>query len=153
MEERPGYARPDWLTQHVVNPVVTALARVGVSVVGSRILRVRGRTSGAWRETPINLLTIDDKHYLVVPRGETQWVRNLRAAGGGELRVGRRIQPFTAEEVGEDDKAAVLRAYLRRWRWVVRSFFRGSGPNSSDAELRGEGRRHPVFRSHMTGLI
>ncbi|HMB03277.1 MAG TPA: hypothetical protein VKP69_05990, partial [Isosphaeraceae bacterium] len=71
MEERPGYARPDWLTQHVVNPVVTALARVGVSVVGSRILRVRGRTSGAWRETPINLLTIDDKHYLVAPRGET----------------------------------------------------------------------------------
>ena len=150
MEERPGYARPDRLTQHVVNPVVTALARVGVSVVGSRILRVRGRTSGAWRETPINLLTIDDKHYLVAPRGETQWVRNLRAAGGGELRVGRRIQPLTAEEIDEDDKAAVLRAYLRRWRWAVGSFFGGSGPNSSDAELRAEGRRHPVFRLHMT---
>src|SRR5512144_350185 len=56
----------------------------------------------------------------------------------------RRIQPFTAEEVGEDDKAAVLRAYLRRWRWAVRSFFGGNGPNASDAELRAEGRRHPV---------
>ena len=58
-----GLARPDWLTQHVVNPVVAALTRVSVSVAGSRILRVRGRTSGAWREIPINLLTIDDDHY------------------------------------------------------------------------------------------
>ena len=65
------------------------------------------------------------------------------------MRVGRRIQPFTAEEIGEDDKAAVLRAYLRRWRWAVGSFFGGSGLNSSDAELRAEGRRHPVFRLHM----
>ncbi len=150
MDERPGYKRPDWVTQHVINPVVAALARSGVSVVGSRILRLRGHTSGAWRETPINLLTIDNDHYLVAPRGETQWVRNLRVAGSGELCVGRRIQPFTAEEIGEDDKAAVLRAYLRRWCWEVGAFFGGSGPNSSDAELRAEGRRHPVFRLHMT---
>jgi len=77
-------------------------------------------------------------------------VRNLRAAGGGELRVGRRSRPFTAEEIGEGEKTAVLRAYLKRWRWEVGVFFEGVGANSSDADLHAEGRHHPVFRLHMT---
>src|SRR5664280_3371821 len=84
MDERPVYRRPDWFTFHVFNPAVAALTRAGVSVLGSRVLRVRGRTSGVWRETPVNLLTMDGLHFLVAPRGETQWVRNLRASGGGE---------------------------------------------------------------------
>lgn len=150
MDERPLYKRPDWFTQHVFNPLVAALTRAGISVLGSRILRVRGRKSGAWRETPVNLLTLNGDYYLVAPRGETQWVRNLRVAGSGELRVGRRSRPFTANEIGEDDKAAVLRAYLKRWRWEVGVFFGGVGPNSSDADLHAEGRHHPVFRVHMT---
>ncbi len=88
---------------------------------------------------------------LVAPRGETQWVRNLRVSRGGELRVGRRRQQFTAEEVGaDDDKIAVLRAYLKRWKWEVGAFFEGVGPNSSEAEIRAEGRHHPVFRVQMT---
>jgi deazaflavin-dependent oxidoreductase (nitroreductase family) len=146
MDERPVYRRPDWFTSHVFNPAVAALTRAGVSVLGSRVLRVRGRTSGVWRETPVNLLTMDGLHFLVAPRGETQWVRNLRASGGGELRVGRRTTPFTAEEIADDDKAAVLRAYLKRWRWEVGMFFGGVGPKSTDAELQAEGRHHPVFR-------
>ncbi len=150
MNQRPAYKTPGWFTQRVFNPLVAALTRAGVSVAGSRILRVRGRKSGAWRETPVNLLPFDGGHCLVAPRGETQWVRNLRVAGRGELRVGRRVQPFTAEEIGEDDKTAVLRAYLKRWRWEVGVFFGGVGPNSSDEELRAEGWNHPVFRLHMT---
>jgi len=64
---------------------------------------VRGRTSGEWRSNPVNLLTINERHYLVAPRGETQWVRNLRVAASGELRVGRRIQPFTSIELVDDE--------------------------------------------------
>jgi deazaflavin-dependent oxidoreductase (nitroreductase family) len=150
MDGRPAYRRPDWLTQQVFNPAAAALTRAGISVAGSRILRVRGRKSGTWRETPVNLLTLDGEHFLVAPRGETQWVRNLRAGLAGELRVGRRVQPFTAEEMGEDDKARVLRAYLKRWRWEVGAFFGGVRPDSSDADLRAEGGYHPVFRVHMT---
>jgi hypothetical protein len=86
----------------------------------------------------------------VAPRGETQWVRNLRASGGGELRVGRRTQGFTALEIDDDEKAAVLRAYLKRWRWELGVFFGGVGPTSSDSELRAEGEYHPVFRLQMT---
>jgi deazaflavin-dependent oxidoreductase (nitroreductase family) len=148
MDERPSYKRPDWFTNHVFNPLVAALTRSGVSLLGSRVLRIRGRTSGIWRETPVNLLTHDGAEYLVAARGETQWVRNLRASGNGELRVGRRIQAFTAEEIGDDEKSAVLRAYLKRWKWEVGAFFEGVGPDSSDDELRAEARHHPVFRIH-----
>jgi deazaflavin-dependent oxidoreductase (nitroreductase family) len=112
------------------------------------VLRIRGRKSGVWRETPVNLLTLDGAEYLVAARGETQWVRNLRASGGGELRVGRRTRAFTAEEIGDDEKSGVLRAYLKRWKWEVGAFFEGVGPDSSDDELRAEARHHPVFRIH-----
>jgi deazaflavin-dependent oxidoreductase (nitroreductase family) len=152
MDDRPAYRRPAWFTQHIFNPSVATLTRAGVSVLGSRVLRVRGRTSGVWRETPVNLLALDDNHYLVAPRGETQWVKNLRASGGGELRVGRRTQAFTAEEIDDDEKTTVLRAYLKRWRWEVGVFFGGVGPGSSEGDLRGEGRHHPVFRLQLTGV-
>ena len=84
------YLEPDWFTEHVFNRVVSSLTRMGISVWGSRQLRVRGRKSGEWRTTPVNLLTHDGQRYLVAPRGITQWVRNIRIAGEGELRRGRR---------------------------------------------------------------
>src|SRR5215472_12152905 len=81
------------------NSAVATLTRWGVSVWGSRVLYVRGRTSGQWRSTPVNVLSHAGQQYLVAPRGHTQWVRNLRAAGGGELRVGRKAERFTATEL------------------------------------------------------
>ena len=74
------YVRPGWFTRHVFNPIVAGLTRAGISVWGSRQLRVRGRTSGEWKSVPVNLLTSEGERYLVAPRGETQWVRNLRVA-------------------------------------------------------------------------
>jgi len=73
----------DWATRNLLNPAVRFLTRIGISVMGSRELRVRGRKSGDWRTTPVNLMTVDGVQYLVAPRGTTQWVRTLRAAGGG----------------------------------------------------------------------
>jgi deazaflavin-dependent oxidoreductase (nitroreductase family) len=125
---------------------VAILTRAGISVWGSRELRVRGRKSGEWRTTPVNLLAFDGEHYLVAPRGETQWVRNLRAAGNGELRVGRRIQVFQATELADEEKLDVLRAYLTRWKAEVGVFFSGIGANASDADLRRIAPNHPVFR-------
>jgi deazaflavin-dependent oxidoreductase (nitroreductase family) len=110
------------------------------------VLEVRGRTSGEWRQTPVNLLRYGDGDYLVAPRGHTQWVKNLRASGHGRLRVGRRTEPFTAVELADDDKPPLLRAYLRKWRIEVGTFFKGVGPDSSDAELRRIAPDHPVFR-------
>ncbi len=113
---------------------------------GSRELRVRGRTTGEWRTTPVNLLTIGDQRYLVAPRGHTQWVRNLRQAGQGELRVGRRWERFDATELRDGEKPPVLRAYLKRWRAEVGVFFGGIDATASDEELRHIAPDYPVFR-------
>jgi deazaflavin-dependent oxidoreductase (nitroreductase family) len=139
------YQRPDWFTAHVFNPAVAGLTRLGVSVVGSRVLEVRGRTSGEPRRTPVNVLTLDGRRYLIAPRGRTQWVRNLRASGEGRLILGRHAESFTATEVADDDKPQLLRLYLERWKWEVGAFFDGVGPDSSEAELRRIAPDHPVF--------
>jgi deazaflavin-dependent oxidoreductase (nitroreductase family) len=140
------FQRPGWFTKNVFNRAVAGLTRLGVSVAGSRILEVRGRTTGQPRRTPVNPLTLDDARYLVAPRGHTQWVRNLRARGEGRLLAGRRVEEFTAAELGDDEKPPVLREYLRRWKWEVGAFFGGVGPDSADEELRRIAPDHPIFR-------
>jgi deazaflavin-dependent oxidoreductase (nitroreductase family) len=139
------YRAPGWFTRNVINRSVAFLTRHGVSLLGSRVLAVRGRTSGEWRTTPVNLLEHDGKRYLVAPRGEAQWVRNLRAGGSGQLRVGKRVEEFRARELDTDEKVPVLRAYLKRWKVEVGVFFEGTGPGSSDEELRSIAPRHPAF--------
>ena len=141
----PHYQEPGWFTRNVFNKGVGLLTRMGVGVWGSRELRVKGRASGEWRTTPVNLLTLDATRYLVAPRGETQWVRNLRAAGSGELRVGKRVEGFRAHEVPDADKPPILRAYLKRWKAEVGVFFGGVGADSSDEDLLRIAPDHPVF--------
>ena len=140
------FQRPGWFTTNVFNRLVAALTRAGVSVYGSRVLEVRGRKSGDWRQTPVNLLHHGGADYLVSPRGHTQWVKNLRASGEGRLRVGRRTQSFAARELPDDEKAPLLRAYLKKWKFEVGVFFAGVGPDSSDEELRRIAPDHPVFK-------
>jgi deazaflavin-dependent oxidoreductase (nitroreductase family) len=139
------YRHPHRWTK-LLNETVAALARLGISVLGSRVLSVQGRKSGQWRSNPVNLLTYQGKRYLVAPRGQTQWVRNLRAAGEGELRLGRGVERFVASELGDDEKPPVLRAYLKRWKFEVAAFFDGVGPDASEPELRSIAPGYPVFR-------
>src|ERR1700721_1577767 len=101
------YIKPGTMTG-LFNAAGARLTRMGISVAGSRVLAVRGRTSGEWRTTPVNPLTHEGRRYLVAPRGETQWVRNLRAAGAGELRLGKRAEPFRGRELTADEKVPVL---------------------------------------------
>src|SRR3954465_5963585 len=140
------YLAPGWFTRNIFNRAVARLTRLGISVYGSRVLVVRGRTSGLPRSVPVNLLTYEGNRYLVAPRGTTQWVRNLRAAGEGELRLGRRTEPFHATEIAEADKTEVLRYYLKRWAWEVGAFFDGVGAKASDDELRRIAPDPPIFR-------
>jgi deazaflavin-dependent oxidoreductase (nitroreductase family) len=144
------YQRPGWFTTNVFNRIVAVFTRSGLSVYGSRVLEVKGRTSGEWRQTPVNLMRYQDGEYLVAPRGQTQWVKNLRASGQGRLRVGRRTEQFSAIELADDEKPALLRAYLKKWKFEVGVFFDGVGPDSSDAELREIAPDHPVFRLSRT---
>ena len=142
----PYYRKPGWFTNHVFNPTVQALTRMGVSVWGSRILRVRGRSSGEWRSQPVNLLTFEGKRYLVAPRGLTQWVRNIRVSGEGELLLGSKAERFRAVEIPDSEKLPILRAYLKIWKAEVGVFFQGVDANSSEENLRRIAPDHPVFR-------
>ena len=140
------YQRPGWFTKHVFNPLVGGVTRLGVSLAGSRVLEVRGRTSGEWRATPVNPLRHEGERYIVAARGETHWVRNLRASGEGRLRKGRRAEEFTATEVANEDKLPLLRAYLAKWAWEVGAFFQGVGADAPDDDLRRIAPLHPIFR-------
>jgi deazaflavin-dependent oxidoreductase (nitroreductase family) len=140
------YRAPGWFTRNVFNRLVAGAVRVGIGFYGSRVLEVRGRKSGEWRSTPVNLLTVDGADYLVAPRGNTQWVRNIRASGGGRLRLGRRRREIKVVELGDEQKTPLLRAYLKRWAWEVGVFFEGVDANSSDEQLLRIAPDHPVFR-------
>jgi deazaflavin-dependent oxidoreductase (nitroreductase family) len=139
------YIEPQKSTS-VFHTAVAKLTRLGFSVWGSRVLSVRGRRSGELRSVPVNLLTFENERYLVAPRGVTQWVRNLRAAGEGELRVGRRVEEFTFAELTDDEKPALLRAYLKRWKFEVGVFFDGVDAKASDEKLREIAPGYPIFR-------
>jgi deazaflavin-dependent oxidoreductase (nitroreductase family) len=145
MSDETHFKQPGWFTKHVFNPLVAWLSRRGLSLAGSRVLEVQGRKSGEWRRTPVNPLEFEGARYLVAPRGNTQWVRNMRVSGRGRL-VGRRTEEFTATEVPEADRPPLLRAYLAKWKWEVGAFFDGVGPDSSDEELRRIAPDHPAFR-------
>jgi deazaflavin-dependent oxidoreductase (nitroreductase family) len=140
------FQQPGWFTRNVFNRVVAGMTAVGISVMGSRVLEVKGRKSGQWRSTPVNLLEVDGIRYLVAPRGHTQWVRNMRAAGGGRLKLGRKTEDFKAAEVPAADAVPILRAYLKKWSWEVGAFFDGVGAGSTDAELARIAPDHPVFK-------
>jgi deazaflavin-dependent oxidoreductase (nitroreductase family) len=141
----PRYLAPDTLTRRVVNPLMWALVRLGLGVRGGRILHVRGRRSGEWRTTPVNPLTLDGRRYLVAPRGQTKWVRNLRAAGEGRLQLGRRFETFAATEVDDADKGPIIRAYLELWAMETKRFFDGLDATSSDDDIAAVAPGFPAF--------
>jgi deazaflavin-dependent oxidoreductase (nitroreductase family) len=144
--DEQSYQEPGWFTRNVFNKVVAGLTKAGISVAGSRVLEVKGRKTGEWRRTPVNLLDFEGDRYLVAPRGNTQWVRNMRAAGGGRLALGRKTEDFKATETPPEQAAPLLRAYLTKWKWEVGAFFDGVGPDASDDELRRIAPDHPVFK-------
>lgn len=140
-----AYRAPDVLTRRVLNPLVRGLARLGISLRGAHLLEVRGRTTGEPRRTPVNPLPLEGREYLVAPRGETQWVRNLRADDGRLVLVlGRRRTARLALELPDTEKVPVLRAYLQRWSAETGALF-GIDAGAPDEELLAIAPRHPVF--------
>lgn len=135
-----------------LNRIVGWLARHGISLMGSAELSVRGRRSGQLQRIPVNAHAFEGERYIVSARGHSQWVRNMRVAGGGELRLGRKVSRFSAVEIADDaQKARIIRAYLERWGWEVNQYFQGITAKSTDAELLAACPDHPVFRITVEG--
>lgn len=146
MSDNVHYRKPGWFTRNVANRAVAGLTRMGVSVWGSRVLEVPGRTSGEPRRVPVNLLRFDGREYLVSARGTGSWVRNVRAAGGNlALLLGKRREQRHATELSDADKVPVLRAYLAKWKAEVGVFFDGVDATSSDEQIAAIAPQHPVF--------
>ena len=138
------YEEPNALAR-AGNAVIRWLAEMGISIAGTRALRVRGRKSGKTHGVVINLLTIDGVDYLVSPRGQTQWARNVRAAGVVELGSRWSRAPMRAGEVDDAAKPALLRRYLERWYWQVKDYVAPLTPDSSDEQLLAGAPTIPVF--------
>ncbi|MBX7455211.1 nitroreductase/quinone reductase family protein [Mycolicibacterium sp. 3033] len=138
------YDVPGWGAR-MVNTAIRWLAERGVSIQGSTALQVRGRTSGEPRRVVVNLLTVDGRDYLVSPRGDTQWARNVRAAGRVETGPRRNARSRSVAELPDESKPALLRPYLDRWHWQVKGHIGGLTPGSTDAQLRAVAPSIPVF--------
>ncbi len=124
-----AYLKPGFVVSRILNPVLMRFGFVPT-------LAVRGRRSGEWRTVPVNVLSLDGVRYLVAPRGDTQWARNLRASGAGEIRHRGQVDAFQAVELPDSEKPPLVAAYLERWGSQVKSQFREL-PEPAD---------HPVFR-------
>ena len=135
------------------NALIRWLAEAGISIAGTRALRVRGRKTGQVRSVVINVLTVDDRDYLVSPRGATQWVRNVRATGAVEVGPRWRRRKLQASEVGDAAKPELMRRYLDRWYWEVKGHIAGLTPDSSDEQLQGGRAVDPGFRAGKYRLI
>jgi len=139
------YVRPGWFSRTVLNAPISLFAKLGVSLSGAQMLSVKGRSSGAWHSVPVNPLSLDGERYLVSPRGNTQWARNLRANPSARLRLGRDESTIVATEVPDAEKLPILKSYIDRWGGVTHSHF-GVSRHPNDAEIAGVAGRSPVFR-------
>lgn len=140
------YQKPEFATKYIFNPLIATATRLGFSMRGSRVLSVRGRKSGEWRSTPVNPLTLGDARYLVAPRGDTQWVRNIRVSGEGVLKLGRKSETVRVSEVTNEEKPPILRAYLKIWASETKKFFGVANADVPDDELARIAPDHPIFR-------
>jgi deazaflavin-dependent oxidoreductase (nitroreductase family) len=126
----PRYVRSGFVMAHLVNPIVQRLG-------GTLVLIVAGRQTGQPRSVPLGRPFEDDGiRYLVAGGGETQWVRNLRAAGRGQLRFHGVTTPFRAVEIEGPERDRIVAAYRAKQGRTVEAFFRQL-PEPAD---------HPVFR-------
>ena len=121
------------------------VGNLGLNMQGAEVLTVRGRKSGEPRSVVVNPLELNGATYLMSPRGQTQWVKNLREDTTLTLHRGSHSNGYLAEEVADAAvKVDVLRNYLDRWSWQVKNLM-GADKNSSDDELRAIIDTHPVF--------
>ena len=137
------YDEPD-LVARATNAVFRWLAEAGVSIAGTRALRVRGRTTGKLRGVVVNLMTVDGRDYVVSPRGNTQWVRNARAAGEVEMGPRWRGRTVRISEVADDAKLDLLKRYVDRWYWEVKGHVGGLTPQSTDEQIRAVAPSIPI---------
>jgi deazaflavin-dependent oxidoreductase (nitroreductase family) len=149
MAQAQHFVKPS-VTERIFNRLFAIAIGFGVGLGHNYVVEVRGRKSGRIFSTPIDLLEAGGRRYLVAPRGDTNWVRNARAAGRVTLRRGHQSDDFAVREVGLAERPELLKAYLDRFALTVQRYFpipRGS-PASEFAPIA---ERYPVFELTPAG--
>jgi deazaflavin-dependent oxidoreductase (nitroreductase family) len=139
----PAFRRPR-VMERFFNRSFGVLVGLGLGMKHNYLLQVRGRKSGKLYSTPVDLLELDGKRYLVAPRGRAQWVRNAEAAGEVMLKRGSFRQGFRLRALPDEEKPKCLKAYLDRFRTMVQRYFplpAGSDPGAFSAVAAN----YPVF--------
>ena len=109
--------------ERTFNRVYGFLVGLGLGFSHSYLLQVRGRKSGKLFSTPVDLLELGGKRFLVAPRGRTQWVRNAEAAGEVTLKKGKTRHRFRLRPIPDADKPEILKAYLDNFKREVQTYF------------------------------
>lgn len=131
-------------TDRAFNRTYGLFVGLGLGFSYSYLLEVRGRKSGKIFSTPVSLLELGGKKFLVAPRGQTQWARNAEAAGEVTLKRGSKRQKYRVRPLADGEKPEVLKTYLDSYKGAVQKFFpvKAGSPVSAFVELAG---KYPVF--------
>jgi len=141
--DNPVFQKPSAM-ERAFNRFFGFLVGLGLGLKHNYLLQVRGRKSGKLYSTPIDLLEIDGKRFLVAPRGRTQWVRNAEAAGEVTLKKGSFRQSFRLLAIPNSDKPQYLKAYLDSFKTTVQRYF--PVPAGSDLQAFADiANDYPVF--------
>ena len=144
MSESSGAFRQPTAIERAFNRVFGFLVGLGLGFKHNYLLQVRGRKSGKLYSTPIDLLELNGKRFLVAPRGQTQWVRNAEAAGEVTLKRGSFQQSFRVVPVAEADRPPLLKAYLEKFKAEVQRYF-PIAAGSDVSAFEGIAAEYPVF--------
>jgi deazaflavin-dependent oxidoreductase (nitroreductase family) len=146
--------RPPATWYQRLNRLGVPLTSLGLAPRDAVTLEVRGRKSGKLRRIPILRTHYQNADYLVALAGESQWVRNVRAADGHAVIRRRKTRPIRLEELPMADRPAIIAAYLRAG--LERSgakanakqarYYFGLGPDPSIDDIRTIAEYYPVFR-------
>ena len=118
----PAFRAPS-AGERFFNRVFGFLVGLGLGFSYNYLLQVRGRKSGKIYSTPIDLLELNGKKFLVAPRGRTQWVRNAEAAGEVTLKKGSKRSQFRLRPLSDAEKLPILKAYLDTFKREVQRYF------------------------------
>lgn len=118
----PSFRQPTAI-ERAFNKTFGFLVGLGLGFSYNYLLQVRGRKSGKIYSTPIDLLEIDGKRFLVAPRGRAQWVRNAESAGEVTLKKGSQRNKFGLRTLSDQEKPAILKAYLDQFKREVQGYF------------------------------
>jgi len=130
--------------EKLFNRAFGILVGLGFGLKHNYLLQVRGRKSGRVYSTPVNVLDVEGKRYLVAPRGRTQWVRNAEAAGEITLKRGHYQQNFRLRPIPDGEKPELLKLYLERFATTVQRYFPVAAGSDLQA-FRGIAPNYPVF--------